>query len=358
MTSKVIYYDDEITKVGRDAQRIQALLREPGVFECDLRPPPKSFADLPQELPDALLVDFDLSSALVNGEFISYFGSTLASEVRMRKPNCPISLVTRKEAIGTDWQEQLLQHNVDVDLILLKDEITRNAPQERAKIVDLIDTFKALEYISIKSQPWEGVLQLMDATDDEADLLKEAAPPVVQKQWNVPQTARWIRDVVLGYPGILYDELTAATRLGISLESFRADRVQELVAQAKYTGALYPNEKRWWRNRLFNTAQRLILEHDLRGPVSQTFGKAFKVMHNQSLEPAICIYDKTPIADWVCYVLQKPVKQQNSIPYYPDQRPGVMDQARVSFKAIQESNAFDENLVDSDGYEIVSKLWE
>lgn len=80
--------------------------------------------------------------------------------------------------------------------------------------------------------------------------------------------------------------------------------------------------------------------------------------HNQSLEPAICIYDKTPIADWVCYVLQKPVKQQNSIPYYPDQRPSVMDQARVSFKAIQESNAFDENLVDSDGYEIVSKLWE
>jgi hypothetical protein len=198
----------------------------------------------------------------------------------------------------------------------------------------------------------------MGANEDESNLLREAAPPIESKEWNIPQVARWIRNVVMGFPGILYDNLTAATRLGIDLDGFNTPRVQELMEPVKYTGVFSTYRERWWRNRLFGIVQSLMLKHDVRGPVFLKFSEAFSAECGEKLAPAICVHDGTPVADWVCYILKKPVKQRNSIPYYPDSRPQVMDQARVSFKAIQESNEFDESLVDPDSYVVVKKLWE
>jgi hypothetical protein len=355
MTTKVLYIDDEIAKPGRDAQKIKELLDMAGEFECDLCLPPKLFSDLPTELPDALLIDLELGTAPEKGEPVSYFGSTLAAEMRMRHPSCPIILVTRPHVIA--GKSSLLEESMDVDLIVMKDAINRTPDEIRARIVALIQGFWTLEAIAGKE--WQSVLRLMGATEDEASLLREAAQPLESKQWNIPQVARWIRNVVMGFPGILYDALIAATRLGISEDAFRSPSVQELMEPAKYTGVFGTYKERWWRGRVFNIAQSLMLEQGLPGPVFQKFAEAFDVRFGTVLEPAICIYDGTPIADWVCYIYGKPVKQRNSIPYYPDSRPAVMDQARVSFKAIQESNDFDESLVDSDSYEtVVKKLWE
>lgn len=355
MTTKVLYIDDEITRPDRDAQKIQKLLSSEGEFECELRLPPRVFSDLPTELPDALLVDLDLATTSVDGEPVSYFGSTLAAEMRMRHPSCPIILVTRPHVIA--GKLPLLENSRDVDLIVYKDEINRISDEVRARIVALVQGFRDLE--TVAGQEWQSVLGLMGANEQEASLLREAAPPLEGKQWNIPQVARWIRNVVMGYPGILYDVLATATRLGISEEAFRSSSVQKLIEPAKYTGVFGTYKERWWRDRVFNVAQSLILEQGLRGPVFQKFAEAFKPKFGEDLSPAICIYDGTPIADWACYIYKQPVKQRNSIPYYPDSRPAVMDQARVSFKAIQESDKFDESLVDPDSFKtVVKKLWE
>jgi len=199
----------------------------------------------------------------------------------------------------------------------------------------------------------------MGATEQEAHTLREASPPIEGKQWNIPQAANWIRNVVMGFPGILYDDLTSATRLGLDLESFTADAaVKDLFEPAKYRGVFHKYQQRWWRNRLFNIAQTYMVERDISGAVFQKFADAFEREYKRILKHSVCVYDGTEIADWVCYIYNKPVKQRNSIPYYPDNRPAVMDQARVSFKAIQESNDFDASLVDADSYEIVQKLWK
>lgn len=354
MAIKVLYIDDEIDKPGRDAQKIRELLHVEGKFVCELRPPPKMFSNLPVDLPDALLVDLDLSTVSVGEEPVGYFGSTLASEMRMRHPSCPMILVTRPHIMA--WKSSLLEESMDVDLIVLKEDIHRDPDETRARIMTLIEGFQALEKIS--GQEWSSVLELMGADEDESNLLREAAPPIENKEWNIPQVARWIRNVVMGFPGILYDDLTAATRLGIDLAAFNTPGVQELVEPARYAGVFSNYKKRWWRNRLFGIVQSLMLKHDVRGPVFLKFSEAFSAEFGKELTPAICVYDGTPVADWVCYILKKPVKQRNSVPYYPDSRPPVMDQARVSFKAIQESNEFDESLVDSDSYVVVKRLWE
>ena len=353
MITKVLYIDDEISEPGRAAQYIRSKLELPDEFDIQLELPPKRLPGL-TELLDALLIDLDLTTAEVEGETINYFGSTLASEMRMRHPACPIILIT-KPNILTEYksQIQMLEDSIDVDLILDKDEVIKHPEETRVQIKSLAAGFRALD--SIEQHMWQAVLDLMQANSEEADMLRESASPA--KDWTIPQVARWIRKVIMGYPGILYDELTAATRLGIDVTAFREPTVQEMFTSAKYDGIFHECDKRWWRNRLFRLAQELILKHNLSGPVHLVFSEAFHQEYNVQLAPSICVYDGEPVAEWVCYVLRKPVKLQHSIPYYPDSRPDIMDQARVSFTAIDESAEFDERLVDSDSYHLVKERW-
>ncbi|MCP4373247.1 MAG: hypothetical protein GY797_34850 [Deltaproteobacteria bacterium] len=350
MTITIRYIDDEIKIANRDAQYIKSRLEIPDEFEIDLQLPPKRLSGL-SDLQDALLVDMDLSTAEVEGETIAYFGSTLASEMRMHYADRPVILITQPNKITA--YKQLLEDSIDVDLILYKDAVIQDPDNARRKIVALVEGFQSLAKISTK--PWALVLQLMGADEEEAELLREAASPLKQGSWTIPQVSRWIRNVVMGFPGILYDDITAATRLGIDLASFQKPNVQNLFQRAAYDGIFSTYKKCWWRNQLFFEARKLILKHELDGPISEKFSEAFKLGFDEQLEPALCIYDQTPVAEWVCYIYNAPVKLQNSIPYYPDSRPDVMDQARVSFKAIDKSEEFDENLVDADSYDLVVK---
>ncbi len=352
MTIKAVYFDDEVNLPGRFAQRVRDLLAKDGELSVELRYPP-SFTELEINF-DIVLVDLDLSTPAPNGVVSGYYGTTLASELRMRNPSCPIVLITRPNMIM--GKNQLLEDSMDVDLILFKDDINKDPESNRKKIIFLYEGFQTLS--SSDTNDWTSVLNLMRASESEGNLLREAAPPMDKGSWTVPRMAHWIRNVVMEYPGILYNELTAATRLGITLKDFQSEKVQQFLSNCRYTGVFSSFGPRWWRERVLLSAQEIALEHDKQGPVSETFREAFKDKFGLELKPATCIYDGTPTADWVCYIFKEPVKQRNSIPYYPDNRPQVMDQARVSFKAIQESDDFDETLVDAESYEKVKELWE
>ena len=108
MTTKVLYIDDEIDEPPRTAQAIRELLQSSCEFEINLRLPPKDFSELSDDLPDVLIVDLDLSTAHIDGKPISYFGSTLAAEMRMRHSSCPIVLVTRRQFLNIEGKLQLL----------------------------------------------------------------------------------------------------------------------------------------------------------------------------------------------------------------------------------------------------------
>jgi len=146
----------------------------------------------------------------------------------MRNPSSPIVLITRPDLLT--GKGQLLADNIDVDYILYKDDINRNPNLARKIIVDLCGSFNQLA--GVPRRDWPALVNLMQATAEEADLLREAAPPVEKGIWETPQIARWIRNTVLRYPGIVYDELTSATRLGLSLDSFKEPRVQCYFEQA------------------------------------------------------------------------------------------------------------------------------
>ena len=357
MPNIVSYYVDD--QASKEARRYHERLSRAEGFECRLIPPPKwdELGAFITDSPDLFLIDYELSLVQPDGTKAAYQGSTLAAEIRTRLPDCPIVLITRESILSQldrRTRRQLTEHMQPCDELILKSMLDDELDGTRQLLISLVNGFRALSNIVDKT--WEPLIEILGANDEEAGLLREAAPPLQEGEWIVTGAAGWIRRVLLEFPGILYDPVNAATRLGISLEAFRDDKVQELMEPAKYVGVFAPPEGRWWKGRLFRIAKELAKEEDVDGPPNRAFAEAFRKRFGRELSPAICVWDRTPIADWVCYVLRQPVKIKNSLRYYPDSRPSVMDDARVSFRAIRESNEFYEELLDSEGVKLLKEI--
>ena len=91
-------------------------------------------------------------------------------------------------------------------------------------------------------------------------------------------------------------------------------------------------------------------------PIVKAFSKYWLRTHGRELELSKCIVSNERPADCVCFIYKKPVSLNYSISYHPDSRPDVMDEARVSYKAIKESNDVKEMFLDPVGIEIYKEI--
>lgn len=188
-----------------------------------------------------------------------------------------------------------------------------------------------------RRRDWKCIVDLLGARRVEADSIQRTGLPLSNgKTWQVKDLIFWIDKVLLAYPGVVYDSLHAATAVGISVCSFENQEMQKRLSKVAYCGVFAPIEGRWWKGRLYEFAYRIIEEAGLSGSVASTFPAAFHKRFLWELSPALCVSCGEPGADAVCYMLRKPVHRRHSLPYYPDSRPGAMEEARVSFKAIRE----------------------
>ena len=90
--------------------------------------------------------------------------------------------------------------------------------------------------------------------------------------------------------------------------------------------------------------------------LNRSFPKYWLREQGEELSPSICVYKGEMYPDYICYILKKPVKTKYSLKYKPDDRPAVMDDARVSFKAIKTSSKVNFDFFDSLGREIAEEL--
>jgi hypothetical protein len=361
MTTQILYIDDQLTDVG--AQRIQERLMHEDVIRCNLISPPAEIANLGNLIenpPDIFLVDQDLTTQ------VDYYGSTLVAEIRVRFPEYPIVIITRKSVLkdlGTEKSRQLAEEMQTFDELILKGFVDDHPVKVQQQLTTLSEGFRILR--GIGKRTWANLMEALKAEEGEEDVLREAAPPLPRRgapyedkkgSWTVTGAANWLRNVVLEYPGILYDSIHAATRLGISEEDFRRDEVQRELEGAMYDGVFAPPDGRWWKERLLGNAQELITEQEIDRPINEAFAEAFFRKYQYQLAPARCVWDGTALADRVCYVLREPVKTENSLRYYPDNRPSIMEQGRVSFRAVQSNDDFDEEHLDSAGRKLLRKI--
>jgi hypothetical protein len=355
--TEIVYFDDSADDRSKYGKR----LRNAHLHVTEL-PPPKTFdlRAVKRLRPDLFLVDYELTKARNKDEQVNYFGGTLGTALREVFPEHPIALLTRRNLVSQPAYRQLNEIKQAFDELLYKDEIEANPTLSAKRLTSLANGFEFLRRLGKKN--WASLVRSLKANTVQADSLLTTGPPFVNPreasspEWRVQDAARWIRRVVLHYPGILYDELHASGALGIDVRSFRGRRVREYFSSAEFEGVFSDVEKRWWRNKLFDKAQAVIAKAGLSGPASTVFGPAFRKVFRSSLKPAVCIWSGLKFADCVCYVLQKPVRREFSLPYHPDDRPSVMDEARVSFKAIRESNRVSDELFDEQNQALLEQI--
>ena len=332
-----------------NSQRHEALkvinhLNAVGGLKVNYLPPPADLS-LAGIRPDTqlFLVDWELDRQ-GDGVKVDYKGGTFARRIRDRFLDTPIALTTNQPLPAN--RRRFFVESYLFDAELLKKEMLTSPKDIVAHCVSLITGYQKL---TEADKTWAGLMDVLQVKEeDEEERIREAAPPLLKVNggvsWHVPEIAKWIQEVLLTFPGVLYDPLHAATYLGLDVSEFLSPDIQQLFREARYTGALSPVEGRWWKYRLFSIADDVIFEADIsKYSIHEHFGQAFTQSYGRELQLSECVYSKKKPAPRVCYVLKKPVRIEYSLLYQPDNRPRVMDVARVSFTAIRTSDdVFDE----------------
>jgi len=317
---------------------------------------PNDYDHIKEANPELILVDYILDVPDNTGEVIGISGITLSAELRHRFPEIPIVLFTRKSVFKVQDYAKIKETMFGViDLLAYKQEVFKDDSPMLDRLYGLSIGYKKLR--SQNSKVWGSLLELMDAPDTDSIPLEQANSPLLPgTRWSAAPIAAWICDVVLKYPGILYGDLHAATMLGISQQAFQSSGVIDIFSAAQYRGIFALPDSRWWKSRLQNAAYAIMSKKERTLPLKLGFPTALERVTHAAVERAQCVFSGESPADWVCCILNKPVMIKYSLSYKADNRPPIMDEARISFEAIKVSNEWDERFIDPFGRKLVMEI--
>jgi hypothetical protein len=113
----------------------------------------------------------------------------------------------------------------------------------------------------------------------------------------------WLLTSILKFPGILVNEIAAASYLNISVEDFKNVKVRNLFKKAYYQGPFSTLEPYWWRDGLDN----ILIDNN----VDEGVGLVEKKI-KLKVNPCLCSVDNTSRAGYYCVKSNKPVSRENS----------------------------------------------
>jgi hypothetical protein len=307
--------------------------------------------------PDVAIIDYQLTERETGREPATFKGSTLAAALREKLPDIPIVLTTRQSVLATGHAASARDLRGAFDELIIKESIQADSDHFASTLIHLAKGFRQLQ----KSHPrnWKTLQSLLKANDLEREELWRADPPtgvLSNTSWRIAEVARWMRETILQYPGILYDSLHASVALGLSREAFLRPSVQAFFKPARYVGVFAQADGHFWKARLLTKARALMQEASLQEAPFTDFAKAWRRKRRAELSQAVCNTSGEAPADSVCYILRQPVLRRYSLPYRPDTRPAVMDEARVSFQAIRTDNRYDERLFPPDARQLLDAI--
>ncbi len=351
MTIKTLYIDDEEIDLARNKDYFETYADNRfELVTCRPFDLSEVYRCINTCSPELILVDLDLSSADENDHVIGLNGLTLMTEIRQNFQGIPLVLFTKKSLFESDIlpvPESLLY---TIDLIVYKEQVSKHDPTLLDELYSLANGYHILREHSELN--WEKVLELLGADEEDYDDIKASSPPGLLTNVSLYSTieiSKWIRKILLQFPGIIYDSLHAATFLGISEKEFLTEEIQRHFSEAEYSGLFSTPElkKYWWKSKLSKIAYTGMNDDESRIPLRKAFPTVWERMNCSELEKAKCVCSGEFPAEWVCYILKKPVMLKYSLLYHPDSRPEIMDEARVSFKAVITSNEINDDLIDS-----------
>lgn len=192
--------------------------------------------ELPVPAPDIFMLDHIILLHLPH----RMDGNTLAHILRKTFTNIPLVSVTAMFTPGQNHSGQdVHEYTAVFDYTKLSESFE-----------DLFSIAK--DYSQLDAVKWEGLVEKLHIPDSEQRVLQLAVPlelvsEITPTKHN--QLVRWIRTELLAKPGFLFDELHAATFLGLSESGFR--KVKSKFDAALYQGPFATNNRPlWWQTRL------------------------------------------------------------------------------------------------------------
>jgi hypothetical protein len=114
----------------------------------------------------------------------------------------------------------------------------------------------------------------------------------------------WLWDSLLRYPGLLVNEVAAASYLNIAAADFRERDVQAIFEQALYQGPFADSRKpQWWRGVLDNMVS------------SEDCADGLELVRKRvglAINPSQCCVDPSKPAGYYCIISRHPVSLENS----------------------------------------------
>jgi len=358
MKSKIVYIDDNPQELEKYKAKFASDNRASENFHLYTFSAPElkgDFNRINEIMPDIFLVDYNFDIPDADNNVIGVTGITLGIQLRQVYPEVPIVLFTRKSVFNPKKAYQLKETLSAFDEIVYKQDLFQADSALLEKLTVLAKDYRTLR--NQESKSWTSLLKLIQSPPNDTLLLEQVnRPDVSRHNWSANTIAKWLRNTILKFPGIVYDSIHAATFLGISREAFLSDEFQATFSKAKYSGLFAPSEGRWWRSQLQRIAYSIMSKKEKDLPLGIGFTSAWGRKSEKPIEKAKCIYSGEEPADWVCEILNQPVMLKYTLAYNTDQRPSIMDESRVSFKAIRTSNEFDPKNLDPLGKELISTI--
>ena len=357
MMVKTVYIDDEDKELKKWKRKFEDDERSKELFKVvSINSQKPTIDDLLSEIkttkPELILVDFDLSKPK-NDILIGISGTILSTALKEKFPDIPAVLFTRKNVFKiAKYSRQALY---SLDNVVYKNEVFQASGDNLNQLHALAVGFKNLR--KKQSSKWDDILKVLKAPQIDNDILKLSNPPLpLGRNWSVSEVAEWIRNVLIKYPGILYDPIHSATFLGLSKDEFLSEKTKIIFTKVKYSSVFAPVKGRWWKSELRKIAISKMITKEKELPLHLGFPLALERISKKQVERSKCIYCNETPADWVCYILNEPVRIKYSLAYRVDPRPKVMDEARVSFKAIRTSNEVNDELLDPLGRDMLTRI--
>jgi len=257
---RVVWVDDDTSR-REDAKNLQH--RRPNL-KVELLSPLElesvlGDAEWKDAKPDLFLLDYYLDrSNDEQGNRFAHKGLTVAGQIRETLPEHPIYMVTAKTdaedepELGQETRAARATFDRLLSLNILK--------SEGANIL----YHDALDYRAIrqcKEADLGALIGLLKPPQDETERLRLVLPTGLREGLRRSESsdrlyvgdaisfAAWVRGLLLAVPGILYDELYAATHLGVNDDGFR--RLIDKLEEARYEGVFSKTTpKRWWVSKL------------------------------------------------------------------------------------------------------------
>lgn len=267
---RVWWIDDDHSNKESDQARLAKLLNRDPRLRVDAIPPTRLLEDLidsQKPKPDLFLVDYKLNSRPdQQGKRFQFTGTAVAGPLRDRFPEHPIYLVSRlitKEQAGdgTELFDRVLVH--------------RQLTEAEGKNILIDDAQDFREIRKLKNRrSIAGINRLFKTPPSSKDRIEKALPDdlrngigqatmrglraleLTYRPSGAVRFARWVRRVLLLVPGILYDDLYAATFLGMSEKYFKDNFIKKiqgrnLMESPLYRGIFYRTSVRvWWKSSL------------------------------------------------------------------------------------------------------------